>query len=80
MNNARLEIRKLPSSYLFDHHPELALLAEYGLDPGEPLDIGEDFGRPDQHLAWVETVGLFEEQTLPTREEMHITNTQRQFP
>lgn len=53
-----------PQPYLFHHHPELALGAEHGFDPRQPLGTGEDLGGADEHLARVEAVGIVEEETL----------------
>lgn len=55
--------------YLFNHNPELALLAENGLDPRQPLHTGEHFGRSDQHLARVEAIGLIKEKALRMRKK-----------
>lgn len=51
-------------AYLLHHHTELALGAEYRLDPREPLDTGEDLGWANKDLAWVEAIGVIKEETL----------------
>lgn len=50
--------------YLFHHHAELALRAEHGLDPRQPLGAREDLGGADEHLARVEAIGVIKEETL----------------
>lgn len=61
--------------YLLHHHTELAFGAEYRLDPREPLDTGEDLSRANEHLAWVEAIGVIKEETLKGREQrkMHLS-------
>ena len=56
-----------PSSHLLDDHPELALLADHRLDPGQPLDVGEYLGWANQNLAWVKTIGLVVKNSLITK-------------
>ena len=62
--SARASLPATPPPYLFDHHAELALGAEHRLDARQPLDAGEDLGRANEHLAWVEAIGIIEEETL----------------
>lgn len=54
----------MTSPDLLHHHSELALPAEDGLDPRQPLDVGEDLGWTDEDLARVEPVGFVKEEAL----------------